>query len=212
MITKRISILIAVLLLSVSSLPVYAAPTVKNTTQTSTAGTGKERAQKRIYTAEELCCMAQYYYKRTSKTGYYPPETSYKKLKDGSYQIVLRELISRGKEKKKYKNYARYTMQGDGSGKDEKSGKKIDLTRYSKVYTPEELCKLAQDYYYRTYDFYPPNADYTANKDGTYTICLYEEINDDEGTAHNATCGWLTVNVCGVGQDDLMLTAVDINP
>lgn len=156
--------------------------------------------------------MAQYYYKRTSKTGYYPPETACKKLKDGSYRIVLRELISKENEEKKYKTYARYTMKDDGSGKNEKNGKAIDLTKYSKVYTPEELCKLAQDYYYRTYDFYPPKADYTANKNGTYTICLYEEINDDEGTAHNATCGWLTVNVCGVGQDDLMLTAVDINP
>ena len=103
-------------------------------------------------------------------------------------------------------------MKSDGTGKDEKTEKAINLTRYCKIYTPEELCKLAQDYYYRTYDFYPPNADYTANKNGTYTICLYEVISDDEGTEHNATCGWLTVNVCGVGQDDLMLTAVDINP
>ena len=212
MITRRISILIAVLILSFSGLSVHADTTVTNTSQTGAAGTGKEHSQKRVYTAEELSCMAQYYYKRTSRKEYYPPEAACKKLKDGSYQIVLRELVSKENEEKKYKNYARYTLTGDGKGKDEKSGKAIDLTRYSKVYTPEELCRLAQDYYYRMYDFYPPNADYKANKDGTYTICLYEVINDDVGTEHNATCGWLTVNVCGVGQDDMMLTAVDINP
>ena len=194
MITRRISILMAVLILSFSGLSVHADTTVTNTSQTGAAGTGKE------------------HYKRTSRKEYYPPEAACKKLKDGSYQIVLRELVSKENEEKKYKNYARYTLTGDGKGKDEKSGKAIDLTRYSKVYTPEELCRLAQDYYYRMYDFYPPNADYKANKDGTYTICLYEVINDDEGTEHNATCGWLTVNVCGVGQDDMMLTAVDINP
>ena len=95
MITRRISILIAVLILSFSGLSVHADTTVTNTSQTGAAGTGKEHSQKRVYTAEELSCMAQYYYKRTSRKEYYPPEAACKKLKDGSYQIVLRELVSK---------------------------------------------------------------------------------------------------------------------
>ena len=86
-----------------------------------------------------------------------------------------------------------------------------DLTLYSKVYTADELCKLAQNHYYKTNDFYPPNVSYTANKDGTYTICMFEMIEDDGGTPHSATCGWYTVNVCGVGTDDLMMQNIDLN-
>ena len=92
-----------------------------------------------------------------------------------------------------------------------KLGKEIDLTLYSKVYTADELCKLAQNHYYKTNDFYPPNVSYTANKDGTYTICMFEMIEDDGGTPHSATCGWYTVNVCGVGTDDLMMQNIDLN-
>lgn len=41
--------------------------------------------------------------------------------------------------------------------------------------TPEQLCVLAQEYYKRNYDFYPPEAAFTDNGDGTYTIRLYEK-------------------------------------
>ncbi len=44
------------------------------------AGTGAaaaaaraENAETREYTPEELSCMSQYYYKRTSESGFYPP-------------------------------------------------------------------------------------------------------------------------------------------
>ena len=33
--------------------------------------------------------------------------------------------------------------------------------------TPEQLCVLAQEYYKRNYDFYPPEAAFTDNGDGT---------------------------------------------
>ena len=142
------------------------------------AGTGAaaaaaraENAETREYTPGELSCMSQYYYKRTSESGFYPSKVSCQDLGDGFYEISL----------------------------------------YSKVYTADELCKLAQNHYYKTNDFYPPNVSYTANKDGTYTICMFEMIEDDGGTPHSATCGWYTVNVCGVGTDDLMMQNIDLN-
>ena len=107
--------------------------------------------------------------------------------------------------------YAQYSIGTDAKGTDTVFGKEIDLTLYSKVYTPDELCKLAQNHYYKMNDFYPPNVSYTANKDGTYTICMFEMIEDDGGTPHSATCGWYTVNVCGVGTDDMMMQNIDLN-
>lgn len=198
---RRISILIVLLIILVSDAGMRAA--AAESTQTGTTGA-------KNYTVDELCCMAQYYYKRTDEEGFYPPEAAYRKEEDGTYLIVLRG--PEGDQEGKYIIYASYSLNANGKGTDEKSGKLIDLTLYSKVYTPEELCKLSQEFYYKTYDFYPPNADYAANEDGTYTICLYEVINDAEGVAHNSTCGWFTVNVCGIGQDDMLLEMIDINP
>lgn len=170
-----------------------------------------ENAEQRIYTPYELGCMAQYYYKRTSKDGYYPPAADCQKEKDGTYLVKVYEKVDDGKGKSHDVTYAQYRLDRNAKGKDLSSGKTIDLTLYSKVYTPEELCKLAKNYYYTTNDFYPPNSEYRVNKDGTYTIRLYEVIEDESGTEHNATCCWYTVNVCGVGKDDLLLQDVDFN-
>lgn len=168
-------------------------------------------AGRKGYTPYELCCMAQYYFKRTSADGSYPPEADCEEQKDGTYLITLRKKIDDGDGKFHYTTYAWYNVDSSAKGTDTFREKAIDLTLYSKVYTPEELCKQAQEYYYRKYDFYPPNAQYTANTDGTYTINLYEVMKDEGGVEHIATCGWFTVNVCGVGTDDIMLEAVDIN-
>ena len=156
--------------------------------------------------------MARYYYKKTSKDGYYPPEADCKEEEDGTYTINLRERVNDGNGDFHYATYAWYNVKSDGKGEDTVLGSSVDLTKYSKVYTPDQLCRLAQDYYYRMYDFYPPNATYTANTDGTYTVCLYEVIKDDGSVEHSSTCGWYTVDVCGMGQDDILLQAVDINP
>ena len=84
--------------------------------------------------------------------------------------------------------------------------------RVTAVDGSEELCRLAQNYYFKMNDFYPPNADAKDNGDGTFTICLYESICDDEGNPHTSTCGWYTVDACGMGTDDLTGARVDINP
>ena len=122
---------------------------------TAAAATKKEVKH---YTANELCCMAKYFYKKSSKNGYYPPEAVSKTEEDGTISITLRERIEDENGEHHYKTYAKYNVSADGRGTDAKRKKSVDLTVYSKIYTPEELCKLAQDFYYRTNDFYPPNA------------------------------------------------------
>ena len=132
-------------------------------------------------------------------------------LSDGFYEILLFDEVKGEDGTTHNTSYAQYRVGTDAKGTDTVFGKEIDLTLYSKVYTADELCKLAQNHYYKTNDFYPPNVSYTANKDGTYTICMFEMIEDDGGTPHSATCGWYTVNVCGVGTDDLMMQNIDLN-
>ena len=182
------------------------------------AGTGAaaaaaraENAELREYTPGELSCMSQYYYKRTSESGFYPPKVSCQDLGDGFYEILLFDEVKGEDGTTHNTSCAQYRVGTDAKGTDTVFGKEIDLTLYSKVYTADELCKLAQNHYYKTNDFYPPNVSYTANKDGTYTICMFEMIEDDGGTPHSATCGWYTVNVCGVGTDDLMMQNIDLN-
>jgi hypothetical protein len=182
------------------------------------AGTGAaaaaaraENAELREYTPGELSCMSQYYYKRTSESGFYPPKVSCRDMGNGLYEIILFEEVKEADGTDHSTTYAQYSIGTDAKGTDTIFGKAIDLTLYSKVYTPEELCKLAQNHYYKANDFYPPNVSYTANKDGTYTICMFEMIEDDGGTPHSATCGWYTVNVCGVGTDDMMMQTIDLN-
>ena len=69
-------------------------------------------------------------------------------------------------------------------------------------FTQEELSVLAQRYYFRNSGFFPPEADVTANEDGSFTIHLFEIV-DLDGTTHTATSAWYTVDPFGVGVDDI---------
>ena len=84
------------------------------------------------------------------------------------------------------------------------------LADQSKIYTPDELCKMAQEYYNRHKNFYPPIADYQAKEGGKYQIHLYEVVDDGNGTTHTATSAWYTVDAHGVGTDDIYGEAVDL--
>ena len=77
-------------------------------------------------------------------------------------------------------------------------------------YTPEQLCSMAQSYYQRHFGYYPPAADYENNGDGTYTIHLYENVNDGE-FSHTATSAWYRVNSQGIGNDVIMGDSVDLS-
>lgn len=217
--TSRVITILTVLILSTTAvsgafgIKVEAAATEQavNETNASAQDTAAAGAVAKKFSSYELGCMAQYYYKRTDPNKFCPPEVSVRENVDGTYAITLYENKTDEDKNPVTATYATYRIRVDGKGTDETSGKSIDLTLYSKVYTPQELCKLAQNYFYTVNDYYPPQATYTANKDGTYTVCLFESVTDEDGTAHNATCGWYTVNVCGLGTDDLMLQSIDIN-
>ena len=74
----------------------------------------------------------------------------------------------------------------------------------------EEIGRMAQMYYYRHHNFYPPEADVEENADGTFSVHLYEIVNNRDGTYHTATSAWYTVDASGVGADDLFGDPVDL--
>ena len=74
-------------------------------------------------------------------------------------------------------------------------------------YTADELGVMAQQYYMKNHGFFPPKADVEQNKDGSFTIHLYEVV-DLDGVKHTATSAWYTVNAYGVGADDIYETPV----
>jgi hypothetical protein len=76
-------------------------------------------------------------------------------------------------------------------------------------FTAEELGVLSQWHYMKENGFFPPKADVEQNKDGSFTVHLYEVVNMD-GVKHTATSAWYTVNEYGVGVDDIYETPVDL--
>ncbi len=68
--------------------------------------------------------------------------------------------------------------------------------------TPAELGRWAQIYYFRHHGFYPPDAEVTKNRDGSFSIRLFETVVQD-GAAHTATAAWYTVDRGGEGVDEL---------
>ena len=73
-----------------------------------------------------------------------------------------------------------------------------------------EIGRMAQLYYYRHHNFYPPVADVEPNADGTFSVHLYEIVNNGDGTYHTATSAWYTVDAAGIGADDLFGNPVDL--
>lgn len=80
----------------------------------------------------------------------------------------------------------------------------------SKTYTPEELCKMAQEYYNRKNNYYPPVADYEEIEEGRYRLHLYEIVDDGGGITHTATSAWYTVDAHGRGTDDIYGNEIDL--
>ena len=76
-------------------------------------------------------------------------------------------------------------------------------------YTGEELARWARIYYFRDTGFFPPEADVEENSDGTFTIHLYEVVEQD-GTVHTATSAWYTVDEYGTGQNDITGKEIDL--
>lgn len=76
----------------------------------------------------------------------------------------------------------------------------------------EALARAAQTYYENTSGYLPPEADYTENEDGTYTIHLYEIVDNGDGTYHTATSAWYTVDAAGEGMNDITGDLVSLDP
>ncbi len=69
---------------------------------------------------------------------------------------------------------------------------------------------MAQMYYYRHTDFYPSESDAVQNDNGTWSVHLYEKVNNKDGTFHTATSAWYTVDASGIGTDDITGSSVDL--
>ena len=80
----------------------------------------------------------------------------------------------------------------------------------AKTYTTDELGAMAQRYYDRKNDYYPPEVEVIDNGNGTYTIHLYEKMDNGDGTYHTATSAWYTVDASGVGTDDIYGDAINL--
>ena len=79
------------------------------------------------------------------------------------------------------------------------------------AFNTDELARAAAEYYKRQTGFRPPEAEVFANADGTFTIHLYEILDDGNGLSHTATSAWYTVDEFGVGYDDIFDTPVDFS-
>lgn len=77
----------------------------------------------------------------------------------------------------------------------------------------DDLCIAAQNYYqaHSEYGYRPPQASCTDNGDGTYTIHLYEIVDDGNGYSHTATSAWYEVDSTGAGKDTILGNAVQLN-
>lgn len=80
----------------------------------------------------------------------------------------------------------------------------------TKTYTTDELGAMAQRYYDRKANYYPPEVEVIDNGNGTFTIHLYEIVNNGDGTYHTATSAWYTVDASGIGTDDIYGDAIDL--
>ena len=126
---KRLFIIASVLILCCSGVSTQAAETetgaqasqAENDDQASETNAKQKKSGKTqltVYTPQQLCCMAKYYYKKTGKDGFYPPEADCKEEQDGTYTIDLRELVEDGNGDSHYATYARYNVESNGKGED----------------------------------------------------------------------------------------------
>ena len=72
-----------------------------------------------------------------------------------------------------------------------------------------QLSQLAQQYYFKNHLFFPPEVEVTRNKDGSFTLHLYEVVSLD-GVEYTATSAWYTVDRYGVGTDDISGEHIDL--
>ena len=75
----------------------------------------------------------------------------------------------------------------------------------SNGYTPEQLEKMALDYYEAKTGYRPKCVASDVNQDGTVSIQLYDNMGD-----HNSTADWYTVNAMNATGEDIMGNKIDL--
>lgn len=81
------------------------------------------------------------------------------------------------------------------------------------AYDSGELVAMARAYYEAQSGFFAPETECTENEDGSYTIHLYEIVeNEKENTWHTATSCWYTVDASGRGSDDITGAQITLPP
>lgn len=133
------------------------------------------------------------------------------------YTVSVKRIVSQSGEEVGFKKltltYDRGAMLLNADGIDGLSG--------ACLYTPrvflqrsgcsaKEIGRMAQIYYFRHHKFYPPEADVAENGDGSFSVHLYELVNNGDGTYHTATSAWYTVDASGVGKDDVFGSEIDL--
>ncbi len=136
--------------------------------------------------------------------------------------VSLEELENKTGEKAEEKTAAR-TGEKTEEKAEEKSGKTTSDKKEEKTeaksdnktdqpsadlndgYTIEELAKMAQDHYEKTEGYRPQKVEWTGNEDGTWTLHLFDVVND-----HNVTIAWLTVDAAGKAVDEIMGTTFNL--
>ncbi len=95
-------------------------------------------------------------------------------------------------------DYKSFGASGSAAGSS-KDKEEEPVANNGKGYTQDELCKMAQDYYERHYDFRPPIAEPEEQSDGMILIHLYEQM-----PTHTATSAWYMIDPkTGKGYDYL---------
>lgn len=78
-----------------------------------------------------------------------------------------------------------------------------------KPYQIRELISVSRWYYKQNNAYVPTEAEWKDNEDGTFTIQLYDNIQDDESTVHTATSAIYTVDRYGKGEEEVMFEEVE---
>lgn len=78
-----------------------------------------------------------------------------------------------------------------------------------KPYQIRELIAVSRWYYKQNNAYVPTEAEWKDNEDGTFTIQLYDNIQDDESTVHTATSAIYTVDRYGKGKEEVMFEEVE---
>ncbi len=132
------------------------------------------------------------------------------------YTVNVKRIVSQSGEEVPFRSFALTYVQGAmilNADADGFSGAFLYNPRtflWRSGCNAKEIARMAQLYYYRHHGFYPPEADAAENEDGSFSVHLYETVDNGDGTYHAATSAWYTVDASGIGTDDIFGDRIDL--